>query len=56
MRRCRESPHRLKVRRYDVHLIYLNEYFAPFQGATMADNMVVTDLNDILLHSMPNSY
>ena len=56
MRRCIESPHSLKVRRYDVRLIYLNGYLASFQGAIMDDNIGVTELNEILLHSMPNSY
>ena len=36
-----------------MRLIYLNEYLASFPGATMADKMGVTELNEILLNSMP---
>ena len=56
MRRCMKNPHRLKVRRYAAGLIYLNEYLISFPGATMADKKVVTELNDILLNRMPNSW
>ena len=54
MRRCMKKLHRLKVRRYAARLIFLNEYFASFPGATMTDKFCVTELNEFLLNSMPN--
>ena len=56
MRHCMKKPHILKVRRYAVRLIDLNEYLASFPGSTIADKMGVTELNEILLNSMPNSW
>ena len=44
---------KLKVRSYAARLIDFNEYLASFPGATMADKMVVTGLNEILLISIP---
>ena len=55
MRRCMKNPLSLKVRHYSTCLIDLNEYLASFPGATMADKMGVTELNEILLNIMPNS-
>ena len=49
-----EKPRSLKVRRYSTCLIDFNEYLASFRGATMADKMGVTELNEILSNSMPN--
>ena len=45
----------LKVRRYAARLIDLNEYLASFTRATIADKIGVTELNEIILNSMPNS-
>ena len=56
MRRCMKKPHSLKLRQYDVCLFDLNEYLDSFPGATMSDNMGVTELNEILSNSMPNSW
>ena len=53
MRCCMKNTYSLMVRRYAACLIYLNEYLASFPGATMADKMEVTKLNEILLNSMP---
>ena len=44
----------LTVRRYAERLIDLNEYLASFPGADFTDNIGVTELNEILLNSMPN--
>ena len=52
MCRCMKNPCNLKVRRYAVRLIDLNEYLSSFTGVTMG----VTELNEILLNSMPNSW
>ena len=52
MRRCMKNQLNLKVRHYAAHLIDLNEYLHSFPGATMAEKMVVTELNTILLNSM----
>ena len=54
MRRCMKTLCILKVRRYAAHLIDLDEYLASFPGATMAYKIGVTELNTILLKSMPN--
>ena len=54
MCRYMKNPYRLKVRRYFARLIDLDEYLASFLGATISDNMVVTDLNEILLSSISN--
>ena len=55
---CNEPLHEktliLKVRHYVARLIDLNEYLASFPGATMTDTIFVTELNEILLNSMPN--
>ena len=56
MRRCMKNPRRLKVRRYAACLVDLNEYLASFPVATMADNMGVTELNEILLNIIPNNW
>ena len=55
MSRCMKNPLRLKVRRYDARFIDLNEYLASFPGATMAEKMGVTELNENLLNSIPTS-
>ena len=44
----------LTVRRYGARLIDLNEYLASFPGETLTDKIGVTELNKILLNSMPN--
>ena len=54
MRRCMKKPHSLKLRQYDVCLFDLNEYLDSFPGATMSDNMGVTELITILLKIMTN--
>ena len=46
----------LRVRRYAARLIDLNEYLASFPGAILADKIGVTELNEILLNSMPSSW
>ena len=46
----------LKVRCYAEPLIDLNEYLSSFPGATLADKMDVTELNEIILNSMPTSW
>ena len=55
MRRYMKKPHILKSRRYAARLIDLIEYLVSFTGTAMADKMGVTELNEILLNSMPNS-
>ena len=56
MRRCMKKPHSLKLRHYAVCLIGFNEYLASFRGATMSYKMCVTELNTILLKSMPDIF
>ena len=54
MRRFMIKHHSLKVRRYPYRLIDLNDYLASFPGETMDDKVGVTEINEILLNSMPN--
>ena len=42
-----KNPRSLKVRRYVAHLINLNEYLASCPGATMADKIGITQLDEI---------
>ena len=56
MRRATRKPHRFKVRYYVTHLIDLNEYLDSFPVAKLTDKIGMTDLNEILLNSMPNSW
>ena len=55
MRRCMKKSHRLKVRRDAACLIDLNEFLDFFSGVTMAEKMSKTELNNILLNSMPRN-
>ena len=50
------KPRGLKVRLYVAFLIGLNKYLDSFPGATLSDKIGVTELNEILLNSMPNSW
>ena len=54
MRRCMKKPRRLKVRHYAARLIDLNEYLDSFPGAAMNNKIGFTELNEILLNSMPS--
>ena len=56
MRRYTKNPRRLKSRRYAARLIDFNEYLASFPGGTMADKIVVTELNEISSNIIPNSW
>ena len=51
-----EKTHSLKVRPYVAHLIDLNEYLSYFPKATMADKIGITELNEIILNNMLNSW
>ena len=52
MHRCMKNPLRLQLRRYAARLIDLNEYLASVPRETMADNIYVTELNEILSKSI----
>ena len=56
MRCGMKIPRSLTVRRYAARLIDLNEYLASFPGATLTDKIGITELNEILLNIMPNSW
>ena len=45
-----------KVRRYVARLIDMNEYLASFPVVNLADKTYVTELNDIILNIVPNSW
>ena len=51
-----EKLHSLTIRHYAARFIYLNEYLDSFLGATLADKIDVTELNEIILNIMPNSW
>ena len=44
----------LKLRRYTDRMIDLNEYLSVLHGAKLSDEIFETELNRILLNSMPN--
>ena len=56
MHRGMRKPHGLKVRCYMAHLIGLNEYLPSFPGSKPTHKICMTELNEILLKSMPNSW
>ena len=51
-----EKSRALTVRRYAERLIDITEYLASFPGADLNENIGVTELNEILLNSMPNRW
>ena len=53
MRRGMKKPRRLTVRRYAARLIDINEYLASFLRETLNDKIGITELNGILLNSVP---
>ena len=53
---CMKKLHRLKVRRYAERLIGLNKNLASFLGFTIADKIGISELNEIILNSMPNRW
>ena len=56
MRRGMKKSCALTVRRYVARLIDIDEYLASFPGATLNDTICVTELNEILLNNMPDSW
>ena len=56
MRRGMSKPRGLKVGWNAARLIDINEYLAYFPGAALSEKIVVTELNEILINSMPNSW
>ena len=56
MRRCMKKSGSLKLGCYEARLINLIGYLASFPGDTMDDKIGFTELNEIVLKSMPNSW
>ena len=56
MRHGMSKPRGLKVRRYTARLIKPNDYLDVFPGANISDRIFLTELNEILLNGMPNSW
>ena len=56
MRRGMKKTCSLTVRRYAARFIDLNEYLASFMGLTLTYKIRLTELNEILLKCMPNSW
>ena len=50
------KPHGIKLRCYVDRLIDLSEYLRSFPGSTATHKIGMTELNEILLNSMPNSW
>ena len=50
------NPHSLKVIRYSARMIYINEYLDVLPGARASEKICETELNEILLKIMPNSW
>ena len=48
------KTHKLKVVYYGAHMIELNEYFFALPVAKACDNIGYTELNEIILNSIPN--
>ena len=46
----------LNGRSYTTNLIDLNKYLDSFPGATLSGKVGITEFNEILLNSMPNSW
>ena len=44
----------MTIRRHAVCLIDLNDYLASFPKATLTDKIGVTEVNEIILNSMPS--
>ena len=51
-----KKPRSLKVRHFVERLIDLNEYLASFPVKTLSDKMDVTELHEIILNIMTNSW
>ena len=56
MRRGMKKTRCLATGPYAARLIDINEYFISFPGATLSDKIGITELNEILLNSMHNSW
>ena len=50
------KPRGLKVRHYADHLIELNEYLDLLPGTKLTDKICMTEMNKIMLNSMPDSW
>ena len=56
MRQGMKKPRESKVRFYAAHMIELNEYLAAFPGENSGDKICETELNEIILNSMPTGW
>ena len=56
MLRITRTPHILKVGRYTAHMVEPNEYLDLFLGLDTGKNICKAELNEIVLHSMPNGW
>ena len=54
MRCGMRNPRGLKVRWYWAHFFYLNKYLDLLPGGKHTDKIGMTEINKILLNSMPN--
>ena len=56
MRRRMRKMRILNVRRYAARLIDLNKYLDSFPGGKLSGKLGVTELNELFLNSMPNTW
>ena len=56
MHRGMRNPRGLKLGRYSSCMIDLKKYLVLLPGANISDYMCMTELNENLLNSMPNSW
>ena len=56
MQRGMRKAHGIKVRLYTACFISLNKYLYLLPGKTLSDNIGVTELNEVFLNIMPNSW
>ena len=48
------NPHELEVRSYLAHMLQLDDYLAIFPGSQENEKLRETELNGIILHTIPN--
>ena len=50
------KPGELMFRHYAAHMVKLNKHLAVFTGSNTDNKNIETEINDILLHSIPNGW
>ena len=50
------KPRELMLRRYAAHMVKLSQHLVVFPGSNHNNKNVETEINDIILHSIPNGW